>query len=63
MILYLHGFRSSPQSYKARVMQQHMQELGRADEFFARRCRHHRQKQSRRPKPSLPKLIRRNGQN
>jgi len=34
MILYLHGFRSSPQSYKARVMQQHMQDLGRADEFF-----------------------------
>lgn len=34
MIVYLHGFRSSPQSYKARVMQQHMQELRRTDEFF-----------------------------
>lgn len=34
MILYLHGFRSSPQSYKARVMAEHMQSLGRADEFF-----------------------------
>lgn len=28
MILYLHGFRSSPQSFKARVMGQRMAELG-----------------------------------
>ena len=33
MILYLHGFRSSPDSYKARVMLAHMQALGRADEI------------------------------
>ncbi|MBC3917657.1 alpha/beta fold hydrolase [Undibacterium sp. CY18W] len=33
MILYLHGFRSSPDSYKARVMREHMQALGRADEI------------------------------
>ncbi|MDE2427719.1 MAG: alpha/beta fold hydrolase [Burkholderiales bacterium] len=34
MILYLHGFRSSPLSYKARLMTQHMQTLGRSAEFF-----------------------------
>jgi predicted esterase YcpF (UPF0227 family) len=28
MLLYLHGFRSSPQSFKARLMQQRMRELG-----------------------------------
>ncbi|MFZ6655327.1 YqiA/YcfP family alpha/beta fold hydrolase [Undibacterium sp. TJN19] len=33
MILYLHGFRSSPDSYKARVMLARMQALGRADEI------------------------------
>ncbi|WP_292931127.1 YqiA/YcfP family alpha/beta fold hydrolase [Noviherbaspirillum sp.] len=33
MILYLHGFRSSPLSFKARLLAQRMQELGRADEF------------------------------
>jgi hypothetical protein len=33
MILYLHGFRSSPASFKARLMAAHMQQLGRADEF------------------------------
>lgn len=33
MILYLHGFRSSPDSYKARLMREHMQELGRGDEI------------------------------
>jgi predicted esterase YcpF (UPF0227 family) len=33
MILYLHGFRSSPQSNKARLLAQRMRELGRADEY------------------------------
>lgn len=33
MILYLHGFRSSPQSFKARAMAQHLRELGRESEF------------------------------
>lgn len=33
MILYLHGFRSSPQSFKARLLAQRMQALGRADAF------------------------------
>jgi predicted esterase YcpF (UPF0227 family) len=33
MMLYLHGFRSSPQSYKARVVAQKMAALGRADEL------------------------------
>ena len=33
MILYLHGFRSSPSSMKARMMSRRMQESGRADEF------------------------------
>ena len=33
MILYLHGFRSSPQSYKARLMAEQMSALGRAPEF------------------------------
>ena len=33
MILYLHGFRSSPNSFKARVVGQRMAELGRADEL------------------------------
>ena len=33
MILYLHGFRSSPQSFKARVMAQRMGELGLAHQF------------------------------
>ncbi|MFZ6815292.1 YqiA/YcfP family alpha/beta fold hydrolase [Undibacterium sp. Rencai35W] len=33
MILYLHGFRSSPQSFKARMMAEHMQRLGRADDY------------------------------
>ncbi|WP_050469760.1 YqiA/YcfP family alpha/beta fold hydrolase [Herbaspirillum chlorophenolicum] len=31
MILYLHGFRSSPQSFKARLMGQRMRELGLQD--------------------------------
>jgi predicted esterase YcpF (UPF0227 family) len=34
MILYLHGFRSSPQSFKARVVAQKMAQLGRADELI-----------------------------
>jgi len=33
MILYLHGFRSSPQSFKARAMQAYMQRAGRSAEF------------------------------
>lgn len=34
MILYLHGFRSSPASFKARVVGRRMAELGRADELI-----------------------------
>lgn len=34
MILYLHGFRSSPLSFKARVVGQRMAALGRADELL-----------------------------
>lgn len=33
MILYLHGFRSSPQSFKARVIGQHMAALGLQDQY------------------------------
>jgi predicted esterase YcpF (UPF0227 family) len=33
-ILYLHGFRSSPRSYKARVVHGRMTELGRAHELI-----------------------------
>jgi uncharacterized protein len=33
VILYLHGFRSSPQSFKARVMRARLAELGRLDEW------------------------------
>ncbi|MDR5758120.1 YqiA/YcfP family alpha/beta fold hydrolase [Caballeronia sp. LZ035] len=33
MILYLHGFRSSPESFKARVMHARLAELGRLDEW------------------------------
>ena len=33
MILYLHGFRSSPHSFKARLLAERMHALGRADEF------------------------------
>ncbi len=34
MILYLHGFRSSPQSFKARLLAARMAELGQADAFL-----------------------------
>jgi hypothetical protein len=33
VILYLHGFRSSPDSFKARVMAARLAELGRSDEW------------------------------
>jgi uncharacterized protein len=33
MIFYLHGFRSSPQSYKTCLLAQRMQELGRGSEY------------------------------
>jgi predicted esterase YcpF (UPF0227 family) len=33
VILYLHGFRSSPQSFKARVMHARLAELGRLGEW------------------------------
>lgn len=33
-IVYLHGFRSSPQSFKSRAMLAHLRSLGRADEFI-----------------------------
>jgi len=34
MILYLHGFRSSPHSFKAKAMQDYMARCGRSAEFF-----------------------------
>ena len=34
MILYLHGFRSSPRSFKARVVQKALEDAGRADELI-----------------------------
>jgi predicted esterase YcpF (UPF0227 family) len=34
MILYLHGFRSSPQSFKARVVGERMRQLGVADQLL-----------------------------
>lgn len=33
MLIYLHGFRSSPSSFKARLLAQRMAELGRSDQF------------------------------
>lgn len=34
MIVYLHGFRSSPRSFKARLLAQRLSELGRADAWW-----------------------------
>ena len=34
MIVYLHGFRSSPQSFKARLIEARMQAVGRASEYL-----------------------------
>ena len=34
MILYLHGFRSSPKSFKARVLQKALEDAGRAHELI-----------------------------
>ena len=34
MILYLHGFRSSPQSFKARLLAERMQQMGRTDNYL-----------------------------
>jgi predicted esterase YcpF (UPF0227 family) len=34
LVIYLHGFRSSPQSFKARLISQRMEELGRAADYF-----------------------------
>ncbi len=33
MIVYLHGFRSSPQSRKAQLLREHLQQRGRGDQF------------------------------
>jgi predicted esterase YcpF (UPF0227 family) len=33
MILYLHGFRSSPESFKTRLLAQRMRQLGRAHDY------------------------------
>ncbi|AIY40024.1 Putative esterase [Collimonas arenae] len=35
MILYLHGFRSSPKSFKARLLAERMQQLGRAGDYLS----------------------------
>lgn len=37
MIIYLHGFNSSPASFKARLLGERMRALGRAEEFAAPR--------------------------
>ena len=33
-IIYLHGFKSSPESYKAQLLQKHMAEIGRQGDLF-----------------------------
>jgi hypothetical protein len=53
MILYLHGF-VPHRSLTARVMQQHMQELGDAHEFFARAVAVTSRGTIAQAKPSLP---------
>ncbi|HUO44863.1 MAG TPA: YqiA/YcfP family alpha/beta fold hydrolase [Burkholderiales bacterium] len=35
MIVYIHGFNSSPQSFKARLLRERLAALGRAEEFAA----------------------------
>ncbi len=35
MFVYLHGFNSSPASFKARILRERLAALGRAAEFFA----------------------------
>jgi predicted esterase YcpF (UPF0227 family) len=37
LLIYLHGFRSSPQSFKARLIAQRMEQLGRAADYFCPR--------------------------
>jgi predicted esterase YcpF (UPF0227 family) len=34
MIVYLHGFRSSPDSFKARLIGEHLRSLGRAEDYY-----------------------------
>ena len=40
MFIYLHGFNSSPASFKARLLAQRLRVLGRGDEFVAPRLPH-----------------------
>ena len=35
MVIYIHGFNSSPASYKARLLEQRLEALGRGSEFVA----------------------------
>lgn len=41
MILYLHGFRSSPQSFKARLIGERMRALGLADQYVCPQLSEH----------------------